>query len=301
MGKKGVVLTIGVFDGFHRGHQALVRKTMEWARRLKAVPSALTFRNHPLHVLRHPGKVSFLYPREETARCLKEAGLKNVAVVSFTLRFAHLTPEEFVQWLLKRYELKAVVVGANFRFGTGNLGNVKTLKRLGRRYGFKVMAVSLRGGDRNAVSSTRIRQALQAGRMKVANRMLGRPFHISGRVAPGRHVGHRLGFPTANLRSLKCFIPREGIYACLVRVGKKTYRGGLDLGVQPTLAAKDPRLCAEVHLLGFRGNLYGRRIVVHLFQYLRPEVRFKNLEQLKRQIRKDIDRISRMPLPQRFA
>jgi len=294
--KKSIVLTIGVFDGFHRGHQALVRETVRLAQRLKSSPVALTFTNHPLNVLHHEGKVAFLYPREETFHALREAGISRVIAVDFTTRYSRQTPEEFVRKLARRQDLKGVVVGNKFRFGAGNRGDVETLKRLGESYGFKVSAVSLRGGVESAVSSSRIRRALLTGRVEEANRMLDRPFHITGCVARGRHIGHQLGYPTANLERLGCFIPKEGIYACTVTVGGRTCRGGLDLGTQPTVSGGDRRVRAEVHLLGYRGDLYGKRITLHLFRYLRPEVRFKTLPALARQIRRDLERIRRMPL-----
>jgi riboflavin kinase / FMN adenylyltransferase len=293
---KGIVLTIGVFDGFHRGHQSLVRETVRLARRLKASPAALTFKNHPLNVLHHEGKVAFLYPRKETFRALKGAGIGRVLVVDFTARYARQTPEEFVHRWARRFDLKGVVVGDDFRFGSGNRGDVTTLRRLGRKLGFKVSAVTLRGGAGNAVSSSRIRRALLEGRVEEANRMLGRPFHITGRVMRGRHIGHKLGYPTANLERLGCFIPRRGIYACLVKVGNRAYRGGLDLGTQPTVSGGSPSVRAEAHLLGYHGNLYGRNISIHLMKYLRPEIRFKGLGSLARHIRRDVETIRRMKM-----
>lgn len=288
--KKSVVMTIGNFDGFHRGHQALVRETLRLARRLKASPCALTFKNHPLNILHHAGRVAFLYPRMETYAALGRAGIERVIPVPFTKAYARQSPEAFVRKLARCFDLKAVVVGENFRFGSGNRGDVATLRRLGKRCGFTVVALSLRG----AVSSSRIRQALREGKVADANRMLGRPFHISGRVTKGRHVGHKLGYPTANLTDLRCFVPKEGIYACTVRAAGRTWKGGLDLGIQPTVRKGSHRLRAEVHLLGFRGDLYGKRIEIRLLKYLRPEKRFESRDALARQIRKDVAAIRRM-------
>jgi len=295
--RRKIVLTIGVFDGFHRGHQVLVRETVRLARRLKASSVALTFARHPLNVLHHNGKVPFLYPREETYRALREAGIGRVLAVDFTRRYAKQTPGEFVRRLTRRFDLKAVVVGRNFRFGAGNRGGVDTLERLGGEFGFKVRAVGLKSGAGRAVSSSRIRRALLEGRVEEANRMLGRPFHITGRVSKGRRIGHKLGYPTANLLHLGCFVPRHGIYACFVKVGTRSYRGGLDMGIQPTVSGGDPRVRAEVHLLGFQGDLYGKRIRIRLVKYLRPEIRFKDLATLARHIRRDIETIGKMKMP----
>lgn len=296
LARQKIVLTIGVFDGFHRGHQALVRATVRLARRFSAVPTALTFTNHPLNVLHHAGRVAFLYPRSETYRALRQAGIGRIRAIRFTKRFAAQTPEAFLRLLIRRFDLKGVVVGNNFRFGAGNRGTVATLRELGSRYGFRVSPLPLQGGEK-AVSSSRIRRELLEGRVERANRMLGRPFHITGRVSKGRRIGRTMGYPTANLENLSCFIPRHGIYACRVKVGGRMYRGGLDLGTQPTLSGKNPRIRAEVHLLGYRGNLYGKTIAIHLFRYLRPEIRFKDLTALARRIRKDIEIIRRMKMP----
>ena len=295
--KRKIVLTIGVFDGFHRGHQVLVRETVRLARRLKACPVALTFTRHPLNVLHRNGMVPFLYPREETYRALRAAGIERVLAVEFTKRYATQTPGEFIRRMARRFNLKGVVVGTNFRFGAGNKGDGKVLRRLGVRNGFKVLSVGLKGGAGRVVSSSRIRSALLQGRVEDANRMLGRPFHITGLVSRGRRIGRGMGYPTANLKDMGCFIPRHGIYACFVETGGRSYRGGLDLGIQPTVSGGDPRVRAEVHLLGFQGDLYGRRIRIRLVKYLRPEIRFRDLATLARQIRRDIETIGKMKMP----
>jgi riboflavin kinase/FMN adenylyltransferase len=294
---KKVVLTIGVFDGFHRGHQVLVRATVRLARRWNARPAALTFANHPLNVLHREGKVPFLYPRRETFRALRSAGIERLWAVDFTRRYARQSPGEFVRRLVRRIGLKAVVVGRNFRFGAGNRGDVAVLERLGRKHGFKVVAVGLKGGARDTVSSSRIRHALAEGRMEEANRMLGRPFHITGRVGRGRRIGHELGYPTANLTRLGCFLPKEGIYACSVEAGGRLFRGAMDLGSQPTIPNGRPKVRAEVHLIGFKGGLCGKRITIRLLRYIRPEVKFKSRESLIRRIQKDVFLVRRMKIP----
>jgi riboflavin kinase/FMN adenylyltransferase len=295
--KKPIVVTIGVFDGVHLGHQALLRETVVLSKRLKAQPWVLTFQDHPVHILRGGPLVPFLLPRQKTFELLKEKGAREVHAIRFTKVFSRKSPERFVQWLRSKGRLKGVVVGENFRFGKGAVGDVSLLASLGRRYGFTVKAVKPVKVGAQAVSSSRIRRALAEGRNEEANRMLGRSYTIEGEVVHGKHVGHKIGFPTANLRAIQNFLPKDGVYACAVELGSKVYRAGMNLGKRPTFKDDDHHRQAEVHLLHYYGRLYGKTMKVHLLRYLRPERKFASSSALVRQIRKDLAVISRMPLP----
>jgi len=294
--QRPIVLTIGVFDGVHRGHQALLRRTVLWARSLRATPVALTFHDHPMHVLRGGSRIPFLLPREGSFQLLRRGGLRWVKVLKFTRTFSRKDPSQFVQWLGSLGRLKGVVVGKGFRFGRGARGSVKDLKLMGKTRGFRVTGLSpVRVGGK-VVSSSLIRDLLQAGRVEEANRCLGRAYVIQGAVAHGRHVGHKIGFPTANLVGIRQFLPRDGVYACAVKVGAKTYRAGMNLGRRPTFREDDHHRAAEVHLLGFEGRLYGKALKVHLLRYLRSERRFPTPQLLARQIQRDLSVIRRVPL-----
>lgn len=296
--KKGpsLVLTIGVFDGVHRGHRALLQATTRLARRLKARPGAVTFQDHPMHVLKGGPHIPFLLPRPETFRRLQEGGMKSVRVLRFTRTFSKKSPERFVQWLRSGCRLKGVVVGENFRFGHKAQGNVALLRSLGKRYGFQVKAVKPIKAQGQVISSSSIRRLLMEGRTGMAGKFLGRPYAIEGRVAHGKHVGHKIGFPTANLTDIGQFLPKDGVYACAVRIGKKYHRAGMNLGKRPTFRDDDHHRQAEVHLLHYRGGLYGKRMKVHLLEYLRPEKKFASAPALVRQIRKDLRSVERVPL-----
>lgn len=294
--KKSIVVTIGVFDGVHLGHQALLRRTVALARKLKAQPWVLTFQDHPVHVLRGGPKVPFLLPRHETFELLKKKGAREVHALRFTKAFSRKSPEQFVKWLRSKGRLKGVVVGENFRFGKGAVGSVPLLMVLGRRCGFTVKAVKPVRVGSQTVSSSRIRRALAEGRNEEANRMLGRPYTIEGEVVHGKHIGHKIGFPTANLRAIQSFLPKDGVYACTVGVGSKVYRAGMNLGKRPTFPDDDHHRQAEVHLLHYYGRLYGKTMKVQLLRYLRPEKKFPSSKALVQQIRKDLAVISRMPL-----
>lgn len=296
MANKPIVLTIGVFDGVHRGHQALLRATVAMARPMGAVPAALTFEDHPMHVVGGEPRIPFLLPRTETFRILREKGIRRLRVLRFTRSFSRKSPVEFTRWLAGLGALKGVVVGKGFRFGKGASGDVDLLRRLGREQGFRVKAVGpVRSGGKT-VSSSLIRRLLREGRTRQANRMLGRPTTIEGEVVHGKHVGHKIGFPTANLRRVPQFLPKDGVYACAVRLGGRYYRAGMNLGKRPTFRDDDHHRQAEVHILHYHGKLYGRRMKVYLLEYLRPERKFPGPAALVRQIKKDLARVRKCSL-----
>ena len=293
---KPIVLTIGVFDGVHLGHQALIRETVRQAQKHRAIPAVLTFLEHPVDVLKGGSKVPFLLSREETFRLLKSFGLLKVKVLRFTRAFSKKGPEQFVQWLLRQGSIRAIVVGKNFRFGRGAAGNIQTLKELGRKYGFEVSPVFPLKIGGQVVSSSRIRELLETGRVETANRLLGRPYPLKGEVVHGRRVGRQMGIATANLGHVKQYLPKDGVYAGAVAVNGRFYRAGMNLGKRPTFAQKNPHRSAEAHLIGYRGRLYGRSLTVYLLKYLRPERKFASVPLLVQQIKKDLKAIQAIPL-----
>ncbi len=294
--KKPIVLTIGVFDGVHLGHQALVRQTVQMAKSLRALPVAVTFQDHPMHVLKGGPRIPFLLPRQETFRLLRAEGIGRVHVLRFTRAFSQKTPEQFVHWLQGLGTLKGVVVGANFRFGRGARGDVALLRRLGKESAFEVRAVEPIRVKGRVVSSSRIRELLSRGQTQLANQLLGKPYFIEGEVVHGKHVGHQIGFPTANLAHIDEFLPKDGVYACSVKLGSKYYRAGMNLGKRPTFKEDDHHRQAEVHLLHYYGRLYGRRMKVYLLKYLRTEKKFSSSAKLVKQIHKDLSAIRKTSL-----
>jgi riboflavin kinase / FMN adenylyltransferase len=289
-----LVITIGVFDGVHKGHQALVKATVVLARKCKAAPGALTFQDHPLHVLRGGKRIPFLLARNETFELLRRKGIRWLHAIHFTRKFSNKTPEQFFQWLRAQGRLKGIVVGENFRFGRGAHGNVKSLETLGEKAGLKVKAVKPVRVEGQVVSSSKIRSLLAEGKTKTANRMLGRPYSIEGDVVHGKHLGHRIGFPTANLHCIPQFLPKDGVYACAVKIGNRFYRAGMNLGERPTFKNDDHHRQAEVHVLGYHGRLYGRHMRVFLLDYLRPEKKFSTPGALATQIKKDLARVRKV-------
>jgi riboflavin kinase/FMN adenylyltransferase len=256
---------------------------------------ALTFEDHPMHVLDGGPRIPFLLPRHETFLLLRREGIRRLQVLHFTRSFSRKSPEQFIQWLRSRFNIRAIVVGDNFRFGKDASGDVGLLKRMGLKYDFRVVDVKPVRLGKRVISSTQIRRLLSEGKTVLANRMLGRAYAIGGEVVHGKHLGHQIGFPTANLRAEQ-LLPKDGVYACGVRLGDRIYRAAMNLGKRPTFKEDDHRRLAEVHLLHYYGRLYGKRMTVHLLSYLRPEKKFSSSKELVRQIRKDIHRTMNTPL-----
>ncbi|MGV8073352.1 MAG: bifunctional riboflavin kinase/FAD synthetase [Syntrophobacteraceae bacterium] len=284
------VLTIGNFDGVHRGHEALFQRVKEWARKLNGESVVVTFHPHPLEVLSPGNGPSFITAHERKLELIEAAGIDAAIVIPFTKDFAEISAEDFVKDLLVgRLGVKAIVVGYDYRFGRGREGDIDFLKEKGREFGFEVDTVSGISIDGTMVSSTIIRRFIQDGRIDEAGKLLGRYYEISGLVVHGRSRGGRLlGFPTANIRMPSLASPRNGIYAAQVDVDGVQYGGAANLGYNPTFG--DEELSLEVYILDFDRDIYGKTITVRFIERLRDEKRFSGPEELKAQISKDVER-----------
>lgn len=281
-------IAIGVFDGVHIGHQALVRGVADRARATGATPMAATFDPLPIEVLAPGAPPSALSDLDERARLLHAAGASSVVALHFTPEFAALPPEEFARRLCAAGEVRAVCVGEDFQFGRDRAGDVRTLEALGRSHGFTVdIAPPVRQGG-EIVSSTRIRNALLGGKVEDAARLLGRAYSITGLVEHGDKRGRALGFPTVNLGvSPQRLLPRDGIYAVWAQVNGERVPAAASLGVRPTFGAGQRRL--EAYLLDWSGDLYGDRVGAEFVKRLRDELRFGSAAELAAQISRDVD------------
>jgi riboflavin kinase/FMN adenylyltransferase len=281
-------LAIGVFDGVHIGHQALVRAVAQRARAESSTPLAATFDPLPIEVLAPGAPPSALSDVDERSQALAAAGAKFVVVFHFTPEFALLSPAEFVRRLAAAGEVRRVCVGDDFQFGHDRSGNVGTLRELGAQHGFTVDAAQPVTVDGRLVSSTRIRNALLAGDVADAARLLGRSYAVTGVVEHGDKRGRALGFPTVNLDvPPQRLLPRDGIYAVWAYVGNDRIMGAASLGVRPTFGSGARRL--EAFLLDWQRDLYGDRVRVEFVKRLRDELRFASAEDLAQQIAKDVD------------
>lgn len=284
------VVTIGVFDGVHRGHQIVVGRTVELAREKQARAVVVTFHPHPQSVVRPDSALPLLSLPWHRAPLLGALGADAVLVLPFTRELSSKSPEEFVELLVDRLHPVAVVVGEDFRFGHKAAGDVSTLTELGSRYGFSVEAVAPQGEDGQRFSSSRARQALLDGDVDVAATVLGRPFAVSGPVVEGAHRGRELGFPTANLDCPPgLVVPADGVYAgWLVRADGTRLPSAVSVGDNPMFNDESRRV--EAYCLDHDDlELYGERVRVEFVQRLRGQLRLDSLDALVEQMKTDVD------------
>lgn len=282
-------LAIGMFDGVHLGHRAVLSAAVTAAKRENGLAAALTFSPHP-SALFNPSKPTRLITDTATkARIFSELGLAAMITEPFTAEFAHLAAEEFLPWLKQKLPtLVAVYVGENWRFGRGRRGDVTLLRESGKKLGVAVFSAPRVSLDGEAISSTRIRTLLENGEIAAANRLLGYAYFSEGVVAPGKKLGRTIGFPTLNLAWSPELRPRLGVYVVRVTGDKspKPLRGVANYGLRPTVeASTEPKL--ETHLLEECPFDAGDRIRVEWLHFLRPEMKFNGLDELRRQIAAD--------------
>ena len=279
------VVALGMFDGVHLGHRALIGQTVAEANRLGAKPVVFTFSNHPMEVL--GGGVRLLSSIPERDDLLRALGAEEVASVAFTRELAALSAEQFVDLLLERWDVRALVVGYNYTCGVRGTGTPETLAEIGKTRGFSVLVVPPVLLEGASVSSTRVREALEQGDVELAQRMLKRRYTLAGMVIENRRIGRRIGFPTANIApETNRVIPKDGVYATVACVNGASYCAVTNIGTNPTVHGD--HLTIETHMIDFDADIYGERLTVAFRKYLRGELMFSSLDELKEQIRLDI-------------
>jgi riboflavin kinase / FMN adenylyltransferase len=301
--RPGTVVTIGNFDGVHLGHQKILRDLVERAAaaagrgdarevgeaQKQLLPAVLTFYPHPARVLRPQQAPSLLETLPQRLADFAALGISAALVLPFDAVLAQATAEDFVtDYLVHTMRARAVLVGASFRFGHKQLGDVELLKELGRRWGFEVVIVTpvIDGGD--VVSSTAIREAVRGGRVEDARRMLGRPFALAGEIRTGTGLGRKMVVPTLNLATEQETLPKSGVYVTETVLPGGAYRSVTNVGVRPTFDGT--RLAIESHLFDFAEALTAGAMKVRFLQRLRDERKFPGPEALREQVLKDIER-----------
>ncbi len=285
---RDTVATIGNFDGVHRGHRHVITRLAERARALGLPLTVVTFEPQPAEFFagdRAPPRLTRLREKVELLACLP---VDRLLCLRFDERLARLEAGDFVRRVLvDGLGVRHLMVGDDFRFGHRRTGDFHTLTRLGAELGFTTEAAPTLIDHGERISSTRIRAALASGELDLATRLLGRPYHMSGRVARGDRRGRELGFPTANIHLHRRNSPLSGVFAVeLLGVAERPWPGVANVGVRPTVDGK--RALLEVHLLDFQGDLYGRHVKTRFLHSIRPERRFENLQALREQIRLDV-------------
>lgn len=288
--QRPTVLTLGVFDGLHLGHQLVMRTVVERAHELNAVPTVITFDPHPRAVLHPESAPPLLQTLDQKVEGFGVLGIQQTIVVRFTEEFSMISARDFLRDVVKeRLQAKEVYLGKGFAFGHNREGNIDLLTRVGSELGFvagEVPEIRLRG---RRVSSSRIRELLAQGKVNLARRMLGRPYGVEGLVERGAERGHQLGFPTANLHPHNRVIPRNGVYVTGTLIEGQWHRSVTNLGVRPTFGVeKEPSV--ETFVMNWAGDLYGDVVRVRFLRRLRDERKFGSIEELKAQIEKDVAR-----------
>jgi riboflavin kinase/FMN adenylyltransferase len=284
------VLTLGVFDGLHLGHQLIMRTVVERAKAIDAVPTVITFDPHPRALLHPESAPPLLQTFDQKIEALGVLGIEQTIVIRFDKEFSQIRAEEFLRTVIAdRLHAKEVYLGCGFAFGHNREGNIELLRAASRNLGFfadEVPEVRLRG---RRVSSSRIRELLQQGRVNVARRMLGRPYGVEGMVVRGAERGAKLGFPTANLHPQNRVIPSSGVYVTATLIDGQWRRSVTNIGTRPTFDS-DNRSSVETFVMNWSGDLYGDVLRVRFLHRLRDEKKFSSVDELKSQIDCDVQR-----------
>ncbi|HSB29629.1 MAG TPA: bifunctional riboflavin kinase/FAD synthetase [Pyrinomonadaceae bacterium] len=288
--QRPTVLTLGVFDGLHLGHQLIMRTVVERARVVNAIPTVITFDPHPRAVLHPESAPPLLQTFDQKIEAFGVLGIEQTIVVRFTKEFASIRADEFLRDVVKeRLQAQEVYLGRGFAFGHNREGNIELLKRLANELGFvagEVPEISLRG---RRVSSSKIRDLLAHGQVNLARRMLGRPYGVEGLVERGDERGHKLGFPTANLHPHNRVIPKNGVYVTGTLIEGQWRRSVTNIGVRPTFGqTTEPSV--ETYVMNWDGDLYGNVVRVRFLYRLRDERKFASIEALRTQIERDVSR-----------
>lgn len=290
-GNRKACLAIGVFDGVHLGHQQIIRQTVSDARQHDCDAVVVTFDKHPASIVAPHRVPPLIYSQAQKLRTIQSLGADTLLLLRFDRAFSEQTGDQFIRSLAHDIGvIRSICVGADFVFGYKRSGNVALLKKLGAELNFTVHGVAAVALDGQIVSSTRIREAVRAGDFDAANQMLGRACSLSAIVVKGDHLGHRLGFPTANLDTTGLLLPPNGVYAAHASIGGRTHRAVLNIGQRPTVDQPTPQIRVEVHLLDFSGDIYGQEMEITFAAKLRDEHKFASLDELKAQIARDIEK-----------
>jgi riboflavin kinase/FMN adenylyltransferase len=296
------VITTGIFDGVHRGHQAILGKLKEVAKHTGGISVVITFWPHPRMVLGQPlmsadadgrsqkADLRFLTTIEEKSVLLEQSGIDHLVILPFTREFASLTACEFIEeYLVRKMNVHQLVIGYNHHFGRNREGDYDTIVRCSEKHHFAIDRVEEALADGEEISSTRIRQVLEEGNVEKVSQLLGYEYFLQGTVVGGSRVGREIGFPTANISPgspLKA-IPAEGVYAVYATVGGKKYPGMLNIGRRPTIQSDQENTSIEVHMIGFEGNIYGEPVTISFVERIRDEMKFDGVESLRRQLIED--------------
>ncbi|HEX3420652.1 MAG TPA: bifunctional riboflavin kinase/FAD synthetase [Candidatus Udaeobacter sp.] len=291
-------LAIGVFDGVHLGHQAVISTSAEHAHAANGTPVVVTFDPHPEKILRPEKAPHLLTATPHKIALIRALGVHHLLIIRFNKQFAATEPEDFVHQLVQHSNpLREICVGHQWSFGRNRRGNLQLLKKLGAQSDFDVVGIPPVGVNGEIASSTTIRSAVEAGDLKKAATMLGREYTILGTVVRGDDLGKKIGFPTANLSAHSEQFPPNGVYFAEAKLDDAVYPGVVNLGYRPTVSSSKDRIL-EVYLLDFDGDIYGKDLELRFICYLRPEKKFENVDALVCQIESDVQQARKLAAAQ---
>ncbi len=282
-------ITVGTFDGVHIGHKKILNRVVSLAKKNKLTPTVLTLFPHPRMVLQKADDIKLLNTIQERIEILKNCGIEDVIVKEFNKDFANLSAEDYVKKVLvDELNTKQIVIGYDHHFGKNRSANIKDLKRFAEKYDFKVEEISAQDIEDVTVSSTKIRNALNSGKVSIANSYLGYNYFINGEVVKGRGLGRTLDFPTANIQIKETYklIPADGVYVVKSTFESSIIYGMMNIGTNPTVDGKKRSI--EVNFFNFNKDIYGETLRIEFLKWIRSEQKFENLDALKSQLNSDM-------------
>jgi riboflavin kinase/FMN adenylyltransferase len=285
------VVTVGIFDGVHKGHKYIIEKLFEISKIMNGSPVIVTLWPHPRHILNNNSSETRLITTfEEKIKILSGLGVENLIVKDFTPELSRMTACEFIEKVLAgEIGIRHLVMGYNHRFGSDREGDIRKIRNCAEKFSITVEQLEQYSDGEKEISSSEIRKALRKGDVKSAGNMLGHHFFISGSVIGGSRVGRSIGFPTANVTPghfLK-ILPRDGVYAVEVEIGDDLFPGMLNIGIRPTVNDNPDHKTIEVHIIDFEKDIYGQQIHLHFMERIRDEMKFQSVQHLKEQLIKD--------------
>lgn len=285
---QGTAITIGTFDGVHLGHQKIIKKVVETAKKNGLLSSVFTFFPHPRMVVQHDDSLKLIQTPNEKKQALQTLGVDLLITYPFDEHFSRMSAEDFVEKILvNKLKVKKIIIGYDHRFGRNRNADINDLREFGQKYNFEVEEIPVQEINDVSVSSTKIRLAINQGDVKTAWDYLGIPFSITGKVVHGMKIGRTIGYPTANIHIAEPYklIPKDGIYVVYSLInGKQTY-GMMSIGKNPTIERKAPSI--EVHFFDFQEDIYDSDLQIYFISHIRNEQKFDSIDQLKLQLQKD--------------
>jgi len=285
---KNTTLTVGTFDGVHKGHQKLIQRLNQKASAINGESLIITFHPHPRAVVKTEPEIKLINTIEEKIALLEKYGIQNLVIVPFNRTFSNQSPNEYIEnFLIKNFNPKVIIIGYNHKFGKDRAGDIHFLKKEGQQQGFEVEEIAKHEVQDISVSSTKIRKHLLNGEIELANNLSGHYYTLSGTVVKGQQLGSKIGFPTANLHivDLNKIIPAAGIYAVLVKTNNEKFKGMLYIGNRPTLSGTNRSI--EVNIFNFDKNIYGEQLSLQLIKKTREDKTFSSIQEMTIAIEQD--------------